>query len=110
MLLQLPTNLMHLHSQAADNLVHFVCSAGVGFMGIAVIGWYMFGGFHPQFRSLYITLGTQFQLLLGNFPDAWQEDSKLWIWTLLFSFVVYYCLLNFLLAIIVEAYMEVHRP
>ena len=38
-----------------------------------------------------------------------QGSPSLCIWTILFSGIIYYCLLNFLLAIIVEAYMQV-RP
>ena len=56
---------------AADDLIHFIISAGITYVGIGALGWYLFGGVHPMFQTLFITLGTQFELLLGNFPEGW---------------------------------------
>ena len=58
--------------RALDDLIHFIISAGITYFGIGALGWFMFGGHHPQFRTFWVTLGTQFELLLGNFPDGWQ--------------------------------------
>ena len=94
---------------ASNDLINFLISAGVIYLGTASLGWYMFSSYSNQFATFPRTLGTQAELLLGSFPEGWQEDAALCVWTVLFSSTIYYCLLNFLLAIIVEAYQKAHE-
>jgi hypothetical protein len=75
------------------------------FGGIA--NW-KFGAFRSEYTSFVQTVQTFVEMWFGGaFNDDWTEDSALSIMNILFLIVLFLLVLNFLLAIIVDAYTKV---
>ncbi|GBF96992.1 polycystin cation channel family [Raphidocelis subcapitata] len=99
--------------RALPDLLHFALVAGAVFLGYAVTGYLLLGNSVPQFAGLGAAVNTCFAMMLGEFGDVWaalgQLDggvaAALFFWT--FMLLVFLVLLNFLLAIIVDAFAEV---
>jgi len=75
----------------------------------AAIATWRFGDQHVQFADFSTSLQTQFEMLIGDFPDAWTDTMDLIVYTVLFMMVMFVLVLNFILAIVVEAYMSVRE-
>ena len=52
---------------------------------------------------------TEFELLFGEFQDGWTDSREMALFTVLYLLVLFLLVLNFLLAIIVEAYMQLRE-
>ena len=63
-----------------------------------------------EFGTLERTLQTEFEMLFGQFPDNWHSHAEfpmdLRAFVVLYLMVLFLLVLNFLLAIIVDAYMR----
>ncbi|KAI8467677.1 MAG: hypothetical protein J3K34DRAFT_480735 [Monoraphidium minutum] len=100
---------------ALPDLLHFALVAGAVFLGYSVMGFLIFGSAVPQFAGLGTSINTCFQMMLGEFGDVFGQlgqlrgvqgvAAALFFWT--YMLLVFLVLLNFLLAIIVDAFSEV---
>jgi hypothetical protein len=102
-------------SKAAMNLLYFFFVFGSMFVGFSVCGFFVFGKSSAYFADIGSAMTTCFNLFLGD--TAADEDMNVMVdSTLLLGWKIYYytylsltffVLLNILLAIIVDAYVEV---
>ena len=100
---------------AASDLVHFFVLASVVFMGYAIMGHLLFGSQIEAFNTMTKSLQTNFEMLLGEVTVSNQMlnlqgpsiefASVMYFWS--YQILVFMILLNFLLAIIVDAFSEV---
>mmetsp|Transcript_38784 Transcript_38784/g.53872 ORF Transcript_38784/g.53872 Transcript_38784/m.53872 type:complete len:1579 (-) Transcript_38784:245-4981(-) len=101
-------------SRAASDILHFMVVFGVVFMGYVMMGTLVFGYKIEEFSSLEKSLRTCFETLLGEIGwnsnlqvleglEYWAGFAYFWSYQIL----VFMILLNFLLAIIVDAYAEI---
>jgi len=99
---------------AASDILHFMVVFGVVFMGYVMMGTLVFGYKIQEFSSLLNSLQTCFETLLGEigWNNALQDLKGLEYWAGFayfwsYQILVFMILLNFLLAIIVDAYAEI---
>ncbi|KAG2493793.1 hypothetical protein HYH03_008013 [Edaphochlamys debaryana] len=99
---------------AGPDLIHFAIVAGMVFVSYAMMGHLMFGNTVPEFATFGESINTCFEILLGNIDvNSSLRDlgglqsvaGALFFWS--YELLVYMVLLNFLLAIIVDAFSEV---
>eukprot|EP00238_Polyblepharides_amylifera_P010194 CAMPEP_0196599430 /NCGR_PEP_ID=MMETSP1081-20130531/94852_1 /TAXON_ID=36882 /ORGANISM="Pyramimonas amylifera, Strain CCMP720" /LENGTH=1166 /DNA_ID=CAMNT_0041925201 /DNA_START=11 /DNA_END=3511 /DNA_ORIENTATION=+ len=101
-------------SRAASDILHFMVVFGVVFMGYVMMGTLVFGYKIEEFSSLEKSLRTCFETLLGEI--GWNENLQdlegleywagfTYFWS--YQILVFMILLNFLLAIIVDAYSDI---
>mmetsp|Transcript_39231 Transcript_39231/g.47511 ORF Transcript_39231/g.47511 Transcript_39231/m.47511 type:complete len:1596 (-) Transcript_39231:688-5475(-) len=99
---------------AASDILHFMVVFGVVFMGYVMMGTLVFGYKIEAFSSLEKSVRTCFETLLGEI--GWNADLQdleslekiagfVYFWS--YQILVFMILLNFLLAIIVDAYAEI---
>lgn len=99
---------------AGPDLLHFTVVAGIVFVGYAMMAHVIFGNVIDKFSTFQLSIDTCFEMLLGEIGV--NEDLKaltglqglagsLFFWT--FELLVFMVLLNFLLAIIVDAFSVV---
>ncbi|HJO96260.1 MAG TPA: ion transporter [Victivallales bacterium] len=93
--------------QAADDLWHFLILMILVYFSFGEVALVQFGSELPEFSTPVLVLQSQFDMMLGGLPDGFLTDSLFAIYVLSFNVVVFFLMLNFLLAIIVEAYMRV---
>ncbi|CAI5483594.1 unnamed protein product [Closterium sp. Yama58-4] len=98
---------------ALPSLLHFFILFFVVFVAYATYGYLVFGMTLVQFSTLWLSLQTCFYMMVGQFGVmnfqqmvGWQYAAAMVFW---FSFVIIFCfiLFNFLIAIIVDAFMAV---
>jgi hypothetical protein len=94
----------------ADDVVHFMITSMALFSTLAFQAFWSFGMNDSNFESFSISLWTQFKMIVGDFPfrggglqSGFQGLMQL-IYLLIFTFLVFFVLLNFFLAIVVEAF------
>lgn len=99
---------------AGSDLLHFSVVSGLVFFGYAIMAHLIFGSSILAFSSLSRSIHTCFEILLGDISINTQLKELsglqsftgvLFFWS--FEIVVYLVLLNFLLAIIVDAFSVV---
>ena len=97
-------------ANAADDLWHTAILTSVLMLCFAGIGQWRFGNTREDFGDFETALRTEFQMLFGEFPEGWGDDPalqrELQVFVVLYLLVLFVLVLNFLLAIIVEAYMK----
>ena len=54
-------------------------------------------------------IATEFYMMFGEFPDDWNETMDLQIFIMIYFVVIFLLVLNFVLAIIVEAYVDLRN-
>eukprot|EP00929_Paragymnodinium_shiwhaense_P075941 TRINITY_DN3891_c0_g1_i1.p1 TRINITY_DN3891_c0_g1~~TRINITY_DN3891_c0_g1_i1.p1 ORF type:complete len:1255 (+),score=150.39 TRINITY_DN3891_c0_g1_i1:76-3765(+) len=95
----------------ADNLFHFMIYFALIFTILGFLGFWMFSAENAvQFGTFGSAIYTQVQMFVGEIP--WPDgmpDAYFYIYLLLYIFVVFVTLMNFLLAIIVSAYTRVQE-
>jgi hypothetical protein len=76
----------------------------------AAIGTWRFGSFRKEFASISDSLTTELSMMFSaNFFDRWDASLELQVYTVLFLVIVFLLILNFLLAIIVDAFMDIRK-
>jgi len=104
----------HSLALAGPDLAHFILVAGMVFCGYAMMAHLIFGNNIEGFRSFGSSLDTCFEILLGEIgvnselrvlTGLQGIAGTLFFWS--FELLVYLVLLNFLLAIIVDAFSEI---
>jgi len=96
-------------TNAVDDLFHFMMIAFIIAIAFCAIGFAFFGELYEDFRSVGITSSTMGEMMLGNLPEAWEELATMQLYVVFFLVICFFLLQNFLLAIIVEAYMGVRK-
>uniref|UniRef100_A0A7S0VMJ9 Polycystin cation channel PKD1/PKD2 domain-containing protein n=1 Tax=Hemiselmis tepida TaxID=464990 RepID=A0A7S0VMJ9_9CRYP len=98
-------------SQAIDDFWHSFLLIMLIMGSFAGIGTWRFGAEKPAFSTWEKTMQTQFMMMLGEFGsiDDWGDSIELSSFVVLYLLVMFLIVLNFLLAIIVEAYMGIRR-
>ncbi|EKX42859.1 hypothetical protein GUITHDRAFT_140993 [Guillardia theta CCMP2712] len=91
--------------RALDDLWHAALLTGVLMMCFAGIATWKFGNTRDDFGTFEVALQTEFEMLFGQFPADWTSTREMQLFTVLYTLIVFLLILNFLLAIIVEAYM-----
>lgn len=99
---------------AASDMVHFFLIFLMVLFGIAVIGSWRFGSESAEFRSVLAAMRTQFDAVLdppGEIPVSTDSDTdfEYLAFVLLIHVVNFFFLINFFLAIVVNAYTNVRR-
>ena len=99
---------------AGADLMHFIIIAGFVFLGYAMMAHLIFGNNIDYFRSFGSSVDTCFDILLGDIsanaelrelPGLQGIAGILFFWS--YMILVFMVLLNFLLAIIVDAFSEI---
>lgn len=97
-------------SEGADDIAHFLVVFVVIYVAFAIWGTIVFGWGVGEYRDPVIGLNTAFAMIMGTFDyaellyhDGWA--AMVWFW----SFNLFVCLLcvNMIMAIIMDAYMQV---
>ena len=98
---------------ALDDLWHFFILMSIvmgGYMALAIA---QFGGERQEFSSNFSTFETLWDMMMGSMLQSgatlssfWTSDPLICIFSLSYSFLVFLIMLNFIIAIIVEAYMK----
>ena len=73
------------------------------------IATWRFGTKLAEFGTYDRALQTEFEMLFGSFPANWNQNQDLCVFVVLYLLILFVLVLNFLLAIIVEAYMRVRE-
>jgi len=96
-------------AKSFDDMWHS-CILVVLLMGcFAGVASWRFGGYREDFGNFEQSMQTQFEMLFGEFPDDWTESRDMQAYTVLYIMIMFLLIQNFLLAIIVEAYMKVRE-
>ncbi|GIL44962.1 hypothetical protein Vafri_2402 [Volvox africanus] len=99
---------------AGPDLIHFAIVAGMVFVGYAMMAHLIFGNAIEAFATFGDSINTCFEILLGNIDvnddlralgGLQSVAGALFFWS--YELLVFMVLLNFLLAIIVDAFSEV---
>ena len=95
-------------SFAANHLFHALIVALAVMCSFAAVGEMHFGIKREEFATFATALASEISMFFSPEPYAgWELDADLLIFTLLLLFMITLLVLNFVLAIIVEAYMQV---
>ena len=100
---------------AVDDLFHFLllmCVVMGGFLALAIA---QFAGEKDYFSDVARGFETMFNLMMGSVPpngpnnsEFWMQNSQLMVLTLCYSLLVFFTLLNVIIAIIVIAHQEIY--
>mmetsp|Transcript_49377 Transcript_49377/g.115461 ORF Transcript_49377/g.115461 Transcript_49377/m.115461 type:complete len:905 (-) Transcript_49377:40-2754(-) len=98
------------------NILHFLALFTILFLMLAFMAHWMLGEHITEFGTFGKTLETQAQMIYGEFIYAEEAeylyDSHVvmyWLYAITFMLVIYFTLLNFFLAIIVDAFADVKK-
>jgi len=100
--------------KAMDQMVHFLMLFGVLFIMLAFMAHWMLGEKLEEFGTFGDAVSSQGRMLFGEFIYAWRAGDLhgkrmvvYWIYASTFMLLVFFTLLNFLLAIIVDSFVDV---
>uniref|UniRef100_A0A7S1DHJ7 Polycystin cation channel PKD1/PKD2 domain-containing protein n=2 Tax=Hemiselmis andersenii TaxID=464988 RepID=A0A7S1DHJ7_HEMAN len=96
-------------SKAMDDFWHSALLIILIMGSFAGIGTWRFGSEREEFGTFEKTMQTEFLMFLGEFLEDWATDTDLQAFIVLYLMIMFLLVLNFLLAIIVEAYMGVRE-
>ena len=101
-------------SKALDDLFHASLLILLLMCTFAAIATWRFGTERADFATFEVSLLSNFMMMFGNFPEDWAGmefatplRTELIVYVVLYFLVVFLLMQNFLLAIVVEAYMQV---
>ncbi len=93
-----------------QDLWHFGLLLVLVFFFFGMTACWMFAGQYEEYEDLNAALDTQFGLLTrGDMPVGYERNPELVVHIVLTTVLIYFLMLNFLLAIVVESYMAVRR-
>jgi len=99
---------------AFSDMMHFFAVFLLVLWGFAIIGWWRFGRTRQDFQDITTAMLTQFDAILGppgalplSAGDGAGEDFEYLFFALLTHLVNFFFLINFFLAIVVDAYSKV---
>eukprot|EP00291_Cryptomonas_curvata_P010033 CAMPEP_0172189258 /NCGR_PEP_ID=MMETSP1050-20130122/22417_1 /TAXON_ID=233186 /ORGANISM="Cryptomonas curvata, Strain CCAP979/52" /LENGTH=898 /DNA_ID=CAMNT_0012863919 /DNA_START=802 /DNA_END=3497 /DNA_ORIENTATION=- len=93
-----------------QDLWHFGLLLVLVFFFFGMTACWMFAGQYEEYEDLNAALDTQFGLLTrGDMPVGYERNPELVVHIVLTTVLIYFLMLNFLLAIVVESYMAARR-
>jgi hypothetical protein len=96
--------------KAIDELWHTLILIVLIIGCFAAVGTWRFGSFRQEFATMSDTISSVLAMMFSaNFFDRWDSTLELQVYTVLFLSIVYLLILNFLLAIIVDAFMDTRK-
>jgi len=96
-------------ARCLDDMWHtFLLVITISYCFACIASW-RFGNARADFVDIETTLRTQFLMLFGNFQEDWTDSYDMIVYTVLFMAILFLLIINFVLAIIVEAYMKVRE-
>lgn len=101
-------------NRALGNISHFLALFGMLYVMLAFMAHWMLGPYIPEFGTIGETMASQVRMVFGEFIQASNVDAlkgsmmvMYWLYAGTFMLLVIWTLLNFFLAIIVDAFVEV---
>mmetsp|Transcript_924 Transcript_924/g.2032 ORF Transcript_924/g.2032 Transcript_924/m.2032 type:complete len:1682 (-) Transcript_924:65-5110(-) len=92
-----------------DDMCHFGLLFLLVFVTFSYTAFWMFGGDNRAFKDLGTSMTTQFDILLGALPEDFRDDVRMIAYVVFTNVVMFFLMLNFLLAIVVESYLKVRE-
>eukprot|EP00928_Gymnodinium_smaydae_P090131 TRINITY_DN7397_c0_g1_i1.p1 TRINITY_DN7397_c0_g1~~TRINITY_DN7397_c0_g1_i1.p1 ORF type:complete len:1776 (+),score=320.55 TRINITY_DN7397_c0_g1_i1:104-5431(+) len=97
---------------ALSDLFHFGLLFAIVFIGFALIGSWRFGAVREDFKDFFEAFSTQFDAMLGppgalNISGLAEDQWEFLIYAFCFQCICFFFVLNFILAIIIDAYSSV---
>jgi len=89
-----------------DDFFHFALLFGFVFCAFCALAVFQFGGSIKGVQDFPTAFTSQWQMMAAELPDDGMPTFLFGAYVVTFHFVVYYLLVNFLLAIVVESYMR----
>lgn len=93
--------------QSGDDILHFALSFSMIFMMLAVLAHAQFGESNLQYSTLTLSILTQFKVITAGIEDYGDESTLFVLYIVLVYCVQGLFMLNFFLAIVIDAYTEV---
>jgi len=81
----------------------------VTFFFSAALATWSFGSYRNDFKDIPHAMKSQFSMLLGNLPSGYTNDFLLGLYVISTNILQFFLMLNFLLAIVVEAHTKVRE-
>ena len=94
-------------SEAIDDLWHFFLLLMFVFGGFMLMGIAHFGSERAEFRNMQTAFQFLYEMMLGLFPPGCFDNVIFGVYILAFNFLVFFVMLNFIIAIIVDTYIKV---
>ena len=98
----------------ADDMLHFLVLCSIIIAGYLGLAHAQFGHSRVEFRDAEASFRTLWEMMLGSMlasgatgSQTWTNDVMLLFFQLTYIILVFLILLNFIIAIVVEAYMKV---
>merc|ERR1719409_962881 len=95
--------------EAADDIVHFVITFTLLYTVLAFLSFWMFGSSQMVYNTFGDAMLTQFKMLIGEWPWTENTDPQLFIYLLTYALIMFFILLNFFLAIVVDTFTRVQE-
>jgi len=101
--------------KAMSNILHFLIIFATLFLMLAFMAHWMLGGHVSEFGTYGETVKSQARMMFGEFIESEDAANKFsgvmmamyWLYAVTFMLVVWMTLLNFFLAIVVDAFVDV---
>jgi hypothetical protein len=101
-------------SEGLDDLWHFLLLLMICLVGFIMLGTAQFAGERAEFASNFKAFETLWEMLLGSMPASgaipstfWTNDKLMMIYLMVYNFLCFMFMLNFIIAIICESYLTV---
>ena len=98
----------------ADDIMHFLILCAIIMASFVLLGIAQFGYTRPEFRDGEAGFRTLWEMMLGSMlqsgatlSQTWTHEPLLLMFQIVYVVLVFLILLNFIIAIVVEAYMKV---
>jgi len=80
------------------------------FFGFAIIGVWRYGDQRAEFENVYTAIATELRIMFASDPpENWEVNGEFMLFIFLYLFFMFILVLNFILAIIVESYVQVRK-
>jgi hypothetical protein len=101
-------------SQGLDDLWHFSLLLMIVMVGFILLGTAQFAGARSEFDTQFKAFEMVWEMLLGSMPQSGAIPSQLWtydklmmIYLMMYNFLCFMFMFNFIIAIICESYLAV---
>jgi hypothetical protein len=101
-------------AEGLDDLWHFCLLLMIVMVGFIMLGTAQFAGARSEFASEFRAFEMLWEMLLGSMPASgaipstfWTYDKLMMIYLMLYNFLCFMFMFNFLIAIICESYLTV---
>jgi hypothetical protein len=100
--------------ESIDDLWHFMLLLMICLVGFIMLGTAQFAGERAEFSSHFKAFEMLWEMLLGSMPASgaipstfWTNDKLMMIYLMLYNFLCFMFMFNFLIAIICDSYLNV---